>query len=176
MSKVTNLAVFDLDGTLWKENSHVAITESYHKISILKKIYYRLCGRIAPRKRMQILDELFEKVPDNYIDLYKLTLNSDAIRRLEEYRKNNWEIVIVTNAPSRIAKKAKKIFNVNVIRAEMGRKREALENYSYNFIHVHTDNISDTDIVDIADSAYIYLNRSNIRFYKNRKNKKTIFV
>lgn len=45
MTNIKNLAVFDLDGTLWNKNSHYEILESYFKTSFYNSFFFTELSR-----------------------------------------------------------------------------------------------------------------------------------
>ena len=170
------VAIFDLDGTLWKENSHVCIVESYYKIKGIRRIAFRLYGKLFPQKKMDELYTLIKSIPEPYINMYGFTINTQLVEKLHYYKRNGYSTYIVTNAPIQIRKKAEKMFRTKVIGESIGKKSRFLHDKEFDYLVIFTDNKTDIDIINISNCAYIVLNNSNSLFFRKNKKDNMVFL
>lgn len=153
------LLVFDLDGTLWSVNSHVDIVESYQKKYFFSSVIGKMLYKIVPGFYMKQLTKGLEQVPEYYIKEYLPSLCDEPVRLLKS---NISDSIIITNAPERIAKRANEIFKVPVFCAPIGEKSLVLKSYAKEWerLIVITDNITDIDLLSIADEAIVYVDKN----------------
>lgn len=164
------LAIFDLDGTIWKENSHTDIVDKYYGIkanSLLMKLYRHM----LPDIYMKWLNYKFDKIPSLYIQKYKPTLNMQVIDLIKEYQKEGWKCIIISNAPQRIVDMAEKRFLIKAYHGAISNKSQILKRMNYAKLNVITDNISDYDLIAKADYSIIIMTEYNKRYFIKKKAK-----
>ncbi len=162
---MNKLAVFDLDGTVWKENSHVDIVNKYYKYGTIIIMLEKVLNRIMPGEYMQWLNNKFNKIPNHYIAQYNPTVNTNVLQLEEKYKENLWNICFISNAPLRIVQMAEERFGIKGYHADVGEKANVVENMSYDELHIVTDNISDLDIIEKAQKAIIIITKNNKKFF-----------
>ncbi|WP_161978999.1 hypothetical protein [Streptococcus sp. S784/96/1] len=93
-------------------------------------------------------------MPYHYLER---TVNNDVLLYLEKLRSDSLqEVVIITNAPESIAIYCERLFRVRVLRADIGKKYIVLNNfYIYKKLNIVTDNVTDIDVINVADSAIL---------------------
>lgn len=176
MEKVEKLAVFDLDGTIWKINSHFDIIRKYYGYGNIWHWIVRLYGRISMGRQMEYLFKIYNFIPSNYIDNYCPDFRESAISLIKGCANEGYQIIIVSNAPEKIVRNAANRLSIPYFRSEVGKKYEDVyARYSFGKLLVCTDNKMDIDLLQHADVKYIYITKSTKRFFKN-KFKNAIFM
>lgn len=158
------IAVFDLDETLYLKNSHIEVISAYYNFCF-ENVFFKVIAYLFPSLYLKILNFFYNKVPFSYIESFKLDFRSSAIELLKEKRAQGYHIVIISNAPKELIEVAAKRLNVDFYRAEPNRKSEKLLNYSYDKLFVCTDNITDMDILAIANERYVYIKSEGRKKY-----------
>jgi hypothetical protein len=147
------VAVFDLDGTLWVENSHLYVLNRYYKTRFFDSIWFKVLYKIVPRKMQKYINRKINQVPTEFIYRLDYTCKQENVKLLRQKENECDKVLIITNAPQQIADFAAKMFNVTVLHAPIGRKLEVLDAYCrYNSLFVCTDNRSDYDLIKVSDS------------------------
>jgi hypothetical protein len=153
MRTYNSIAVFDLDGTLWVENSHLYILNQYYKTSFFNSIYFKILYKIFPWKMQTYIDRKIAPVPKDFIDGLNYTYNRDVLELLHKKEKECDKVLIITNAPAQIVAFASSKFSVTALHAPIGKKLNVLREYcSYNSLFVCTDNRSDHDLIKASNS------------------------
>jgi phosphoserine phosphatase len=171
MKKVDKLAVFDLDGTLWKENSHIVILNQYYKTVFFNSYISKAIALIFPKLYMNMLFNLYNRIPEEYIGNFSLPFRNSAIELLEQKKQEGYQILIISNAPKSIVSGAAKRLNLQFYRAEIGKKDTVLkEIYKWNKLFVCTDNSTDINIIHLADTCILYTNKNNYKLFQTLNN------
>lgn len=166
------LAVFDLDGTLWKVNSHVDIINKYFKLIKFDGFIARIYRNIFPNHYMKILNYMYSKIPRYYVSNYKPKFRTSALNIMHEIEKEGYKVIIISNAPVEIVCSASERLKVEARKASINEKNiELLQNYTYSFLFVCTDNISDTNILDLADRYKIYVTKKTKKYFTSKFSK-----
>jgi hypothetical protein len=151
------IAVFDLDGTLWQENSHFMALNSFYKTNFYTSLFFKLLYTLFPDIMQRYADNKIAKVPYEFISGLTFTFKQEIIDLLQEKILQCDKVLIITNAPKGIAEYASNLFNVTTLTAPIGKKLEVLNRYcSYKNLFVCTDNRNDSDLLGIA-SEYYYI-------------------
>lgn len=155
------ICVFDLDGTLWKENSHIDIIHKYMKKSKLEKIIEKLYAFFGAKSYMNYLSRMYKKIPIDYIYNYAPPFRKTAIDILNKKCSEGYKIICISNAPEEIVREAGKRLGVEAYKAPIGKKELILkEKFPVRKnLTVVTDNISDKSILKMADEGYIFTNK-----------------
>lgn len=167
--KVEKLAIFDLDGTLYYCNSHIEILNSYYRIPIFNWIPIKIFSVLFRHSFLMIIFKLFERIPDSYISTFKPPFRKSATSILKSKIEEGYYPVIVSNAPIQLVECAAKRLNIDWLKAEVSKKNEViLMNFSYDYLFVCTDNITDMNILDIADEKVIYQTKRTKKIFQSR--------
>lgn len=163
------VAIFDLDGTLWKQNSHMAITAKYYKFSCIKKIYNKFFAYLSPNEHLMYINRLYKNIPHDFINSYNPTFRSSILELLKIKQDCGYKVLIISNAPKEIVALAAKRLEVDYLRADIGNKASALTHYcNCDTVFVCTDNRTDVDLLDIADEIVICASGRKKNFFKQR--------
>jgi len=161
------LVVFDLDGTIWLNNSHVDLVYSYYKLKRIHIYGVKVIGRLSHKYHMRFLNRKFENIPDEFINNYKPKWNDDVLCILNEEKEAGSNVIVITNAPERISEFAQRKLNVPVYHAEIGKKDKVLNEFSYDELSVYSDNKTDYNIMEKADFVGLIINKSNKSYFEN---------
>ena len=166
MTNIQNLAVFDLDGTLWNKNSHYEILESYFKTSFYNSFFFRLFRHFFKKSAYRIICKKYEEIPKEYSSSFLLDFNQKIVALLHEKQNEGYLCVIVSNAPLEIIVSAAKELKVPYLKAPIGIKKRILDqNYSYENLFVCTDNKEDIDLIRASNSRKIIYTKANKDFF-----------
>lgn len=161
------IAVFDLDGTLWKENSHYEILNKYFQTNFYKSIWFRIFNHFFKKKMYCFICKKYEEIPKDFVNSFSLDFDPEILELLRLKQEANFFCVIISNAPLEIISKASSRLNIPYLKAPIGRKKLILdENYSYNELFVCTDNKEDIDLIVASISRKIIITRYNRKFFK----------
>lgn len=161
------IAVFDLDGTLWKENSHYEILCEYFGTNFYKSLFFRVFRRFFAKCAYQFICKKYEEIPKEYAYSFLLCFDSEIVSLLKSKQGEGFFCVIVSNAPQEIIINAASKLNVAYLKAPIGSKKIVLdENFSYKKLFVCTDNIEDIDLVSASDSRKIIFTAHNKKFFE----------
>lgn len=155
--------IFDLDGTLWEENSHVSIVEKH----LGRKKYTNLLSRIWCRfffdSFMESLNRDYRDVPQENIKNFNPHIVTETSEMVRNALKRGEKVIIISSAPVEIVEKAQEMFGVPAYHAEIGKKAEIYKciGVNSNKVNVVTDNVSDKDLIEISDTTYFRLNKQN---------------
>lgn len=157
------LAVFDLDGTLWSVNSHYELLNLYYKTKFWTSFAYKVFVKCALPFAYYLRNRCFKNLSDDFITSVTFPFDERYVRLLEEKRQEGFFILIISNAPREvIVKNAAERLKCAYLCAPESRKLETLRNnYKYNQLFVCTDNISDCDLLSVADKYCIVANKRN---------------
>lgn len=169
---MNKICIFDLDGTLIENNSHVDIVRKYYfqRIGFFVGIIEAVLAAIMPSKYQKYLDGMIKNIPDDYIKKYKFKYRESALSLLKRYKENNFKIIIISNAPDIIVKKASNELGVSGVSAPVGKKQLILGDYKIKneYIVVITDNTTDIDLINISDESVIYVNKKTIKYFMDK--------
>ena len=114
----------------------------------------------------------YHRIQDSYMT------KDDFLNILQEKKREEYLILIVSNAPEELLINAAKNLNVEYLSAPPYLKGDVLKlKYSYKYLFVCTDNKSDLDLLLLSDDAVITCkNRHKPFFEKKLKNKKYYFL
>jgi len=159
MIKINKIAVFDLDGTLWKVNSHYELLNLFYKTNFFTSFIYRCLAKITPLLFEKIRNFYFEKIPDTFIAQINFNFCDNVVELLNIKKSQGYEIIIVSNAPRElIVSNAAKRLNCYYLCAVIGEKLKALKrNYEWKTLFVCTDNTTDSDLLGVADDYYLII-------------------
>lgn len=161
------IAVFDLDDTLYKANSHIEILCEYYKTNFFKSLLFKLIGKIFSQVERKLLYYFYNKIPQEVKENYLLDFNLEVVKLLKDKQEENYYILIISNAPIELLTAAAHHLKVEYLEALPYRKAEALNrNYTYNYLFVCTDNKSDIDLLEIADKAVITCSKKSRNYFK----------
>ena len=171
--QVDNLAVFDLDDTIYDGNSHFALLNYYYHTKIFTSFVMRAFGKIFPSLYMKLCYWAYNKIPQSDRYGFVLPYRQEVIKLMHEKLNAGYALVIVSNAPADLLQTAGDMLNVLAIRAEFGGKAEVVaERFCYKRIFVCTDNKTDIDLLKIADEAVITCKKEDRRYFEKRLNGK----
>lgn len=172
------ICVFDLDGTLWEENSHVEIVGKYRygKFYSVMRPFEKIIAHFRPKEYQKYLNASFEKIPVEFVKTYPYQYRNDALKELEKRRKEGNSLLILSNAPPIVAQIAAKKVQVEYLSAEIGEKDKALIKRfpRWDKLVVVTDNLSDANLLLLADEAIIYTPRKRKKKFETLGLKKTV--
>jgi len=167
--EVKKLAVFDLDGTLYKCNSHIEVLNQKYKVRIFDSKFTKVFGKIFNKTYLNILHMLYNRIPTDFINEFAPEFRKSALDLLKQKKKDGYHIVIVSNAPKELIKSAAARLNVDWLQAEIGYKNEVIiKNYNYNKLFVCTDNISDMNLLDLAHEKVIYVTKKTKKIFSKK--------
>jgi hypothetical protein len=149
-----SVAVFDLDGTLWRENSHLFILDKFYNTSFYNSLYFKILYKVLPSLMQKYINRKIMYVPNEFIYRLNYTYNNDILNLLHK-KKQTCEVLIISNAPQCIVDYASHIFGIVALNAPIGKKLQILKSYcSFNHLFVCTDNRADCDLLSVADDFY----------------------
>ena len=151
------IAVFDLDGTLYEENSHIEILSKFYKTNIYKSLILKIFYKIFPKYTLKILKKQYDLIPSNFKKNFILPFRESALKLLEKKRREGYKIIIISNAPFHLVENAAKKLDVDFEIANIGEKDKVLKKYFYKKLMVCSDNTTDINILKLADEKYIYI-------------------
>lgn len=168
MECVEKLAVFDLDDTLYVDNSHFVILNTYYCTHFFTSIPIRALGKFLPALRLRIINIFYKRIPCDYRQHFLLPYRQDILTLLKKKEKAGYKAVIVSNAPIDLLRAAALDLHIEYISAEVGRKAISVQkNFSYKHLFVCTDNKTDIDLLSIADEAIITCRKKDEAFFCN---------
>lgn len=162
-----NIAVFDLDGTLWNGNSHYAILNAYFKTNFYTSFLFRIASHFLRNTMYRFICKKYEEIPKAFSLSFKMEFNEMTLSLIEKKKKEGCFCLIESNAPLEIIVGAANRLNLPYLKAPIGKKKSVLDkNYSYKTLFVCTDNIEDMDLIAAADSRKIIITKNNAAFFK----------
>lgn len=166
------IIVFDLDGTFWSVNSHMDIIQQYYGSNLFKQLIHKVIGKCLPKTHLKYITALFDKIPDSYVSNYCPNFRQDALKILNKARIEGYDVLIISLAPQRILNNVSKRLDFPVLKSSLGKKSEILKQHytSWEILVVVTDNISDCDLVNMADKAIIYASPKRIKRFQKKCN------
>lgn len=169
MMDYDKIAVFDLDGTLWKENSHIEILNAYYHTQFFTSIIFRGISHFFRPQMYKLICRLYDKIPKDYALSFELPFNSEILELLRNMQQDGWFVLIVTNAPYEIGFHAAERLKIPFLKAPIGHKKDILDkSYRYKSLFVCTDNIDDIDLIEASISCKIIINKYNKTFFEER--------
>lgn len=164
-----NIAVFDLDGTLWKGNSHYEILNAYFKTSFYTSLIFRFARHFFRKQMYKFICRKYEEIPKMFSLSFEMEFNKTVISILEQKKKEGYFCLIVSNAPLEIIIHASQRLGLPYLKAPIGKKKEVLDqNYTYKTLFVCTDNIEDIDLIEASDARNIVYTNANKKFFARK--------
>ncbi|HAS6198952.1 hypothetical protein [Vibrio vulnificus] len=163
------LAIFDLDGTLYFGNSHVRIVDSYFNINF-DWFLFKILGKISLKIYMGLLYFLYNRIPKSFKRDYTLDFRPDCLALLKELSENNYNIIIVSNAPIELVRAAARKLSLDFYRTEINMKHTVLSRLDYEYLFVCTDNVSDISLLEHADESIVYCREKNRNLFSTINN------
>lgn len=164
------ICVFDLDGTLWKNNSHVEIVGNYRygKYYKLLQPMEKIVAHLCPRYYQKYLDSSILKIPVEFVSQYLFNYRQDAINEMKARKALGEKIIVISNAPCIILESSARYLQVECLYAAVGEKKKALIDriHKWDKLTVVTDNLTDADLLSLADEAIIYTPRRRLAKFK----------
>ena len=172
------IAVFDLDDTLYNGNSHFAILNQFYRTKLFTSILARGIRKLFPTLYLKIAYYYYDKIPNNYKCSFKLPYRNEVLNLFKAKKEDGYHVIVISNAPIELLKTAAKDLQVDWLRAGIGKKSNCLvEQFDFQELFVCTDNITDLDLLNIADEAVITCKVSKRKFFINHvKCKKYKFI
>lgn len=150
------IAAFDLDGTLYKDNSHIEILCMYYNTIFFKSIFFVALGKISSKIQLKIMDFMYERIPHTVRENFILEFSPKILRLLKKKTDMGYYPVILSSAPFDLIKGAAEYLKIDFCKCIAGKKNEALlQRYKYNRLFVCTDNKTDVNLINLADEAVI---------------------
>lgn len=166
------MAVFDLDDTLYTDNSHIKILCDYYKTQIFKSFIFKIFGKVLPKAERKVLYHFYNKIPQKVKSNYILEFSQKVVALLKKKQNEGYFILIVSNAPKELLIAAANYLKADYLDALPYKKAETVQtNYTFNYLFVCTDNKSDIDLLSIADEAVITCKKKNINYFIKRLKK-----
>nr|WP_318717326.1 HAD family hydrolase [uncultured Treponema sp.] len=167
MDYIPKIAVFDLDGTLWKVNSHHELLNLYYKTHFFSSFSYRVLFRLFPFLMKKIRNLFFEKIPDDFINSVNFDFTDEIVDMLNTKKSSGFKILIISNAPRElIISNAAKRLNCDYLCALAGEKLKILNlNYKYSELFVCTDNPTDLDLISSATKYFLIFPNARIKHF-----------
>lgn len=173
------ICIFDLDGTLWKVNSHLDIVNKYYSYNGFVISFNRIWCALFYSSFMNHLNLLFEKIPCSYKENYNPPFRTDGENLLKKAKNEYDSVLVISTAPEEILNNVKKRVDIPVIQSLAGKKYETLKSYikgDIGYLCAVTDNLSDRDLIEHADRVIIYSNkRREKKFRKFSLPENTVF-
>ena len=163
------IAVFDLDGTLWIENSHMDILNQFYHTKRYDNLINRMINHFFPRSYLRHLYNKYGKIPLTFIEDYKPHFLKKSMRLVTDCINDGYFVIIISNAPEEIVISAASRLSLPYLRTDRANKyKELSRNYEYGKLLVCTDNLSDADLLTHADIKIIYTQSSTEGYFKKR--------
>lgn len=163
------LCIFDLDGTLWKENSHTDILNKHFHTNFFESFFSKILRKLFPRIFQKIIDYIYEKnITEEDIKNYNPEFRKSAIEFLQHEQDLGHKVVIASNAPDAIVKSAGERLGIESYRFPIGQKHEIIRQFCdrYKYFKVVTDNVSDISLLRQADEYMIYVNHRTGKIFE----------
>ena len=173
------VVVFDLDGTLWKVNSHIDILNKHFHTNMYNSIPLKCIAKVFPRFFQWMIDRLYKKhITKQDIQNYKFEFRESAIQILKEQMMKKKRVIIISNAPSEIVDKAGKDLNIEAFTSPVGKKYNILKSIVPDLkeLTVVTDNLTDIDLLKMADKQIIYTDKKNKYFFLKQGMEHAVFL
>lgn len=172
------IAVFDLDGTLYRDNSHIEILCDYYNTNFFKSIIFKMIGKVYSRGQLHLMYYLYNKIPRRYRDNFIPEFSPIIVKKLNEKIKNGFFPLIMSSAPKELLNTASRCLNIGGIKCARADKHNVLtEKYRYDYLFVCTDNKSDIQLLELADEAVITAVPKHREYFRKKlKEGKYIFI
>lgn len=170
MGKNKFLYVFDLDGTLWEENSHIFLVEKYVGWKKYSNIFAKIVSRLMPDYYMVQLNKDFAQIPKGFVREFRPHYRNDAVRELYRAKREGHRVIILSNAPLEIIRFAEEKFQTEGFQAPVGEKDKILKELIpvWERLFVVTDNLTDMSMINIADGAIIYTTERKRHYFMKK--------
>ncbi len=173
-----NVWIFDLDGTLWEENSHVCIVEKYLRKKKYTNLLSRVWCRLSFSSYMNALDKDYQEMPKEAIKKFNPTIVKKTDEMIKAALSRKEQVMILSSAPNEIVNEAARIFGVPAYHADIGKKSEVLKNLTnqLNQIVVVTDNLSDKDLIALSNRTFFRVTRTRNKRKLKQYQDKIVFL
>lgn len=169
MNKKEKIAVFDLDDTLYKGNSHFLCIDKFWQINLFTSIPFRGLGKLFPKLHLWLADYFYRQIPYEYKCKFTLPYREDVLELFFTKKQAGYHMLIISNAPIELLRTAAKKLDTEYIKAGIGEKAACLQKYAtYQKLFVCTDNKTDLDLLNIADEAIITCRPAKRAFFIER--------
>lgn len=166
---IEKIAVFDLDGTLYKCNSHLEILNIYRTNWFYKSIFFKILGFVFPKLILKKNTKDFYKLAVFHAGSFHPEFRESALNILKEKQTEDYYVIILSNAPIELVKEAGKRLNIPAYNALSGEKSKVIDGFRpFNKLFVCTDNRNDADILTIADECIVYATTRNRRYFTKK--------
>lgn len=170
---VDQLAVFDLDDTLYIGNSHFALLNEYFHTKCFTSIPIRLLGKFCPSLRMAICNWSYQRIPQSVRKGFTLPSRQEVMELLHQKKKQGYKVVIVSNAPEDLLFAATQKFRLPALSAPFSGKAKVLQDhFEYRKLFVCTDNKTDLDLLYLADEAVLTCGVKAHKFFMSKLSNK----
>jgi len=167
--KYKKIAIFDLDGTLYKDNSHIDILNCYYKTNFFNSFLFKILGKLFPKVQLLIMNRLYEKIPMNVKKSHVCAFSTKVVGILKKKVKEGFYPIILSSAPLELIETAASKLKVDFYKCTSGEKHIVLgEKYIYDYLFVCTDNKTDINLLKIADEAVITAKKENHGYFKKK--------
>ncbi len=154
MNEINKLTVVDLDGTLIRENSHLKIINDYYKNSL--SLIYKVWAKLSPISFQNYIDLKIKSIPEDFIYSEKFTYRENLINYVQKTIAEGDRLIILSNSPTIILNKVSKEIGIKCYHTGIGKKSEFVSNnFHYKYLEVFTDSLYDSDLIRMADKAFI---------------------
>lgn len=148
------LVIFDLDGTLIRENSHLKVLNDYLPTGY--RILYKVWAKIFPSSFQNLIDKKILEIPIDFISKEVFSYRRCFLDCIRDMKREGKRVIVVSNSPSVILCEISKQIGINCYHAPIKHKAEfVINNFKYNFLEIFTDSESDIDLIKLADKANI---------------------
>lgn len=163
---ISKIAIFDLDGTLYFENSHMKIIQQYYTLGFVLIIILRVIAYLFPVVHMMLLNILYDGIDIKYKSNFLLPFRPEIIAILKQKKEEGFVPIIVSNAPFELVRSAALQLGIDFLQAPIGNKAKVfLGRYFSEDIFVCTDNYTDKDILDMADNRVILVSEKTRKMF-----------
>lgn len=163
---IKDLWIFDLDGTLWMENSHVAIVEQFLGWRKYTNFFSRVYGKFFFKKYYADLCDDYSKIKSEYIKKeFHPHIQNEVINILNQAKSKSDDVYILSNAPKEIIEFAEEMFKIKGFRAPIGEKGKVLQELftSWDRLSVVTDNLTDISLIELSDKTYFFVAKNRYK-------------
>ena len=160
------IAVFDLDGTLYKDNSHIEILCSYYETNFFKRVPFIALGKISSKIQLKIMNLMYERIPCEIREKFILQFSPMVLKILKEKIDKGYFPLILSSAPFDLIKSAADCLKIEFYQCVAGKKSDALlQRFRFNQLFVCTDNRTDLELINLADEAVITAKKKHRDFF-----------